>query len=169
MFSPRVAKAAIWALHIFLPTVITCLPESPDWMTVPTTSGIFKGHLAASHDSSVAEFLGIPYAEPPLGDLRFAAPGSIARNGTFEASEFGFGCPAFSSPPASYPGMTPQAQDIMASFASVRGATGPQGEDCLTLNIWTKGNGGSEDAPGKPVVIFIHGGSECSMTIMQLG
>lgn len=166
MFSPRVAKAAIWALYVLFPTAITCLPESPDWTTVPTTSGVFKGHLAGP---GVAEFLGIPYAEPPLGDLRFAAPRSIARNGTFEALEFGLGCPAFSSPPASYPGMTPQAQDIMAAFASVRGATGPEGEECLTLNVWTKGKGASEDAPDKPVVIFIHGGSKCWTTIMQLG
>lgn len=129
-------------------------------MTVPTTSGVFKGHLAADHGPSVAEFLGIPFAEPPLVDLRFAAPRRMTRNGTFEASDYGFGCPAFSSPPASYPGMTPQAQDIMASFASVQGATGPESEDCLTLNIWTKGKRASDAASGKPVIIFIHGGSK---------
>lgn len=147
----RVAKTALWALHILFPTAITGNPGShPDWLTVPTTSGVFKGHLAGSS----VEFLGIPYAEPPLGDLRFAAPQRLTRNGTFEASDFGSGCPAFSSPPASYPGMTPQAQDIMASFASVQGAVGPESEDCLTLNIWTKAQGVSDDSPGKACCHF---------------
>lgn len=53
--------------------------------TVHTNSGPVSGH-PASNDSQVSEYLGIPYAQPPTGDLRFAAPvrfaGTAPLNGT---------------------------------------------------------------------------------------
>lgn len=42
-------------------------------LEVNTTNGVIVGHLSASRPS-VSEFLGIPYAQPPVGDLRFAPP-----------------------------------------------------------------------------------------------
>lgn len=57
--------------------------------TVPTTSGTLVGHQA-SNRSCVAEFLGIRYAEAPVGGLRFAAPKKyVAPEAVvFEASEW---------------------------------------------------------------------------------
>jgi cholinesterase len=53
--------------------------------TVQTNSGPVSGH-PASNDSDVSEYLGIPFAQPPIGDLRFAAPvnftGTAPLNGT---------------------------------------------------------------------------------------
>jgi len=53
--------------------------------TVNTTSGLVSGH-GATNQSGVSEYLGIPFAQPPIGDLRFAAPvkftGSASLNGT---------------------------------------------------------------------------------------
>jgi cholinesterase len=46
---------------------------------VKTSSGSVSGH-AAKNNSGVSEYLGIPYAQAPVGDLRFAAP--VAFNGT---------------------------------------------------------------------------------------
>jgi hypothetical protein len=56
---------------------------------VQTTSGIIVGHKA-SNKTDVTEFLGIRYAQAPVGELRFAAPVSyVAPEGTiFEASEW---------------------------------------------------------------------------------
>ena len=52
---------------------------------VSTSSGAVSGH-AASNATGVSEYLGIPFAQPPVGDLRFAAPvaynGSAAINGS---------------------------------------------------------------------------------------
>jgi hypothetical protein len=52
---------------------------------VETSSGAVSGH-AASNATGVSEYLGIPFAQPPVGDLRFAAPvtynGSEAINGS---------------------------------------------------------------------------------------
>lgn len=41
--------------------------------TVQTSSGLIQGH-AASNVSKVSEYLGIPYANPPIGELRFQPP-----------------------------------------------------------------------------------------------
>jgi len=53
--------------------------------------------------------------------------------------------------------MTPQAQRIIAYFASAAGT--PQSEDCLTLNIWSKPTLES-DRKDKPVLVFFYGGRE---------
>ena len=44
---------------------------------VNTTSGLVVGHAIEVLNQSVNEFLGIPFAEPPIGDLRFAKPKPI--------------------------------------------------------------------------------------------
>ena len=44
---------------------------------VNTSSGLVRGHAIEVLNQSVNEFLGIPFAEPPIGDLRFAKPKPI--------------------------------------------------------------------------------------------
>lgn len=54
---------------------------------VATTNGIITGHTAPNSNNTI-EFLGIPYAQPPVGDLRFAAPLPPVTNGSFVAAEW---------------------------------------------------------------------------------
>jgi hypothetical protein len=54
---------------------------------VKTTSGTVVGH-AAGLKPLVSEYLGIPFAKPPIGNLRFAAPQKFKGNGTIHASDF---------------------------------------------------------------------------------
>lgn len=54
---------------------------------VATTNGIVTGHAAPNLNNTI-EFLGIPYAQPPVGDLRFAAPLAPVSNGSFVAAEW---------------------------------------------------------------------------------
>lgn len=54
---------------------------------VNTTSGTIVGH-AATNTTQVSEYLGIRYAEPPVGDLRFAAPKAYKSNATYNAVNF---------------------------------------------------------------------------------
>ena len=99
---------------------------------VRTTAGRVRGTL----DAGVAVFRGIPFAAPPVGDLRFAAPSPPRPwDGVREAVAFG---------PA-----PPQAD----AFGMGR-LTG--GGDWLTLNVWTPDPGG--DA-GLPVMVWIQGGA----------
>lgn len=54
---------------------------------VNTTSGRVLGHRAPNA-TQVSEYLGIPYAKPPVGDLRFAAPQAYTSNRTINATSF---------------------------------------------------------------------------------
>ncbi|KAI9901074.1 hypothetical protein N3K66_002891 [Trichothecium roseum] len=135
--------------------------------TVDTTNGRIIGHLAANTSDDVVEFLGIPYAEPPLGELRFAPPRKLDRHHHhyssegegYDADEFGPDCPSPPSPPSGYPGLYPGAQRILDYFAS--GTDTPQGEGCLTLNVWTTRRGvggGKSKGDKKPILVFFYGG-----------
>ena len=99
---------------------------------VRTRQGIYNGFV---DKRGVKTWLGIPYAKPPVGDLRWHAPEPLKpSNKTFDAKKFGF------SP----------MQDIdMNEEASLT----PKNEDCLTLNIWTRGAKNN-----LPVMVYIPGG-----------
>ncbi|PCD32260.1 hypothetical protein FGRA07_09512 [Fusarium graminearum] len=143
---------ALWA--IFASAAPKCNPSR--YMTVNTSNGPITGHTT-DNSSCVVEYLGIPYAKPPINDLRFATPQRISSYSKtpFEAKEFGYDCPLSPSKKVDYPDMTPQAQRIISYFASAAGT--PQSEDCLTLNIWSRVTPNSAKA-NKPVLVFFYGG-----------
>ncbi|OAA58117.1 cholinesterase precursor [Niveomyces insectorum RCEF 264] len=131
-----------------------CGSAAAKYLTVDSSNGPITGHFA-SNTQCVIEYLGIPYAKPPVGSLRFAAPERFTANEPYEAAAFGSDCPLTASKPVDYPGFTPQAQRIVNFFASAAGT--PQSEDCLTLNIWSKPSGNA-CRPNKPVYVFFYGG-----------
>ena len=92
-------------------------------------------------------FRGIPYAKPPIGDLRFAPPRKPDPfNGIYQADHFGHRGP--SSPPMEFY-KKEFAYDNTEFFTN-------QDEDCLYLNIWTPAEHGGEKLP---VAFWIHGGA----------
>ncbi|MEU8140109.1 carboxylesterase/lipase family protein [Streptodolium elevatio] len=100
---------------------------------VATSSGTVRGQV---HDGA-EEFLGIPYAAPPVGDRRFRAPRPHARwSGVREATTQGPACVQF----AAF-GIDP-AQ--------------PRSEDCLNLDVYRPR--GTRPGAVLPVVLWIHGG-----------
>jgi para-nitrobenzyl esterase len=104
--------------------------------TVQTTRGAVRG----TWESGIAVFRGIPYAEPPVGKLRFKPPVVRARwDGVRDATHFGEIAPQTDESPL----------DVMALPAGVA-----QGDDCLNLNVWTPELGSTE----LPVLVWIHGG-----------
>ncbi|MFG1702634.1 carboxylesterase family protein [Nonomuraea sp. M3C6] len=84
---------------------------------VPTTAGAVRGRA----EDGLAVFRGIPFAQPPVGDARFAAPRPVrAWEGVREAFSFG----------------PPPPQE--AGFAGRSGVVdAPTGDDWLTVNVWT--------------------------------
>ena len=94
---------------------------------------IDSGKLAGNEKDGVMSFLGIPYAAPPTGDLRWQAPQPAkAWQDTRQATEFGPVCRQ------------------TAEWVKL-----PQSEDCLTLNVWAPV--GKAGRP-YPVLVWIHGG-----------
>lgn len=106
--------------------------------TVTPPCGALEGVRRAGSDA----YLGIPYAEPPVGALRFRAPVPLPRwDGVRQATSFGPAAPQPVGGPFSglVPGM----------------AVGPQSEDCLTLNVWAPRTGTTQ----RPVMVWLHGGA----------
>ncbi|KAF2741344.1 putative cholinesterase [Polyplosphaeria fusca] len=118
---------------------------------VSTTNGCIIGHQAQKR-SHVCEYLGVPYAVPPIGHLRFAPPEAFTSDETLIASAY-VNCIQPSSRQVIYPEATPQELQILANFAN-QAKNHSQSEDCLALNIWTK----PSNRTGKPTLVFFHGG-----------
>ncbi|KAK4224466.1 cholinesterase precursor [Podospora fimiseda] len=132
----------------------SCRAVNDKHALVRTSSGLLKGHPAPNSEC-VLEFLGVPYAKPPVGDLRFCPPEKILNpKRTFDAAAFGYDCPLTPSNPVDYPGFSPQAQKIVDYFTSSTGTA--QSEDCLTLNVWAKPPFNA--AKPKPILVFFYGG-----------
>ena len=97
-----------------------------------------SGPVQGTHRDGVAAFLGIPYAAPPVGDLRWKRPFAPQPWGEIrDATAFGPMCPQ------------------LASDVPLPDLDRAQGEDCLTLNAWTAAAAPGE---GRPVMVWIHGG-----------
>ncbi|MFJ7299189.1 carboxylesterase/lipase family protein [Streptomyces sp. NPDC099088] len=104
--------------------------------TVTTQAGPVQG--IPCRNRSVTVFRGVPYAAPPVGDLRWRPPRQPERwEGVREAVRFGAMCP--------------QAP----TEAAATGVDVPMSEDCLTLNIWTPAPSAAEL---RPVLVWIYGG-----------
>jgi para-nitrobenzyl esterase len=115
----------------------TTARASADPLTVKTVQGKVHGKLI--NQDRVRAFLGIPYAAPPIGDLRWKAPQPPARwKGVRDATNYGARC----IQQGVYPDMV--FQD-----------TGPS-EDCLFLNVFTPA--GAKAKSKLPVMFWIHGG-----------
>ena len=101
---------------------------------VHTDAGLLSG--AGGSDGSVTAFKGIPYAAPPLGDLRWRAPQPVAAwQGVHSADKNAPVCPTGGRP---RPGQT-------------------QSEDCLYLNLWT---GAQSPSAKLPVMVWFHGSGD---------
>jgi para-nitrobenzyl esterase len=96
------------------------------------------GRLQGVVGDGVRVFKGIPYAEPPIGPLRWQPPQPVKPwTGTRDALEFGFDCPQ-------------QPNPLMQTRAP------GQSEDCLTLNVWTPAKPANDRLP---VMVWFYGGS----------
>ncbi|MCF3119059.1 carboxylesterase/lipase family protein [Streptomyces arenae] len=128
-----------------MPHTASGSPESPQPPEPAEPSGpppevlIAAGVLRGRREAGTAVFRGIPYALPPVGALRFAAPRPAhGWGGVRNAVSYG--------PPP------PQA----GVFGMADLARGTPGDDWLTVNVWTPAH---DPGAGLPVMVWIQGGA----------
>ena len=133
-----------------------CTDESPAQSTAQVTAGapaaaasgvsaaIEQGEVQGTNEAGIHKFLGIPYAKPPLGELRWKRPQPPAAWTTpLQAKTFGKRCAQTNSAVL----MNPASED----------------EDCLYLNVWAP-----SDAKDLPVMVWIHGGGNVNGSASEL-
>jgi para-nitrobenzyl esterase len=118
-----------------VPTDILPLGEFiSTWVKSPYVVTVYGALKGEKDKSKTYSWRGIPYARPPVGELRWKAPRSIDQwRGVFEATVYGSPC---------------------AQPAIIREEKSIGDEDCLSLNIWRP----RSNQTGLPVYVWIHGG-----------
>ncbi|KAF2674497.1 alpha/beta-hydrolase [Microthyrium microscopicum] len=132
---------------VFGSSVVAAQPTFKVGDGVKTTSGTVIGQ-ASKWQPQVSEYLGIPFAKAPEGELRWAAPQAITDSSkTINATKYGFACPESAS----------RLSQGVPGAAAASGASDvkDQREDCLNLNIYTKPQTGEKK---KAVLVWIYGG-----------
>ena len=129
--------------HVFAMLAIACVAvlagctqskETVVALEVKTQYGVLQGF----EEDGVKKFLGVPFAQPPVGELRWKAPQPVQNwEGVRTAKQFGD---------------DPMQPNIFGDM-SFRGSG--RSEDCLYLNIWTTA---ATTADAQPVLIYFNGG-----------
>ncbi|XP_060095211.1 cholinesterase-like [Heteronotia binoei] len=137
---PNLCLSFLWLL-LLSPLASNYASEEDDTVVV-TSSGPIKGRHIQVGSGTLTAYLGIPYAEPPVGKLRFQKPlPHQPWSQVLEATSFGNSCSQF------------LVHDI--PHASMWAVNPPLSEDCLFLNIWVPH---PRPPTPVPVLVWIHGG-----------
>ncbi|TID25847.1 putative carboxylesterase family protein [Venturia nashicola] len=108
-------------------------------VTLPQGRLTGKYMIGGSWPNPVESFMGIPYALPPVGHLRFANPVPVGNSSkTFEVTEFGPRCPG-------------------KQLLKIPGGRAAESEDCLTANVFRPK--GVNETSKLPVGVYMHGGA----------
>lgn len=119
----------------------TCTTDN---LVIKTSSGEVHGFINNTAPD-VRQFLGIPYAEAPVGDLRFAPPQTKKRGAAINATYYGASCMQ----------QTSTAKTIYTEYDREFLINGPTSEDCLFVHVWAPNNA----QKGLPVFLYIPGRS----------
>lgn len=138
-FGSLLLSAGVWTLaaagaaHAVTPAANTATAATPSHLAI--SSGMLEGTLEAS---GIRSYKGIPYAAPPVGDLRWKAPQPVqAWQGIRKATEFG-----------------PRPMQLPL-FSDMKFRSPGASEDCLYLNVWTPARSVDEKLP---VLVYFYGG-----------
>ncbi|KAK6397493.1 hypothetical protein LTR65_006470 [Meristemomyces frigidus] len=163
MMKTIIHALALPALAFAFPPFHHGAPSASDGLTVSTTSGQVHGKVDPALPN-VHQFLGIPYAAPPVGSLRWTAPQLLDQPGAqIEATELPVSCPQY----VTNQGNSLYVRDVLEFNLQGLNQTGATSEDCLTVSVWAPANAtaakdhwslSTAKSSGLPVLIFIYGG-----------
>ena len=113
--------------------------------------------VAGLNHGGVESFRGIPYAQPPVGQLRLKPPQKITSpQGIINGTKIAPTCSQFTGPPPKFTDIFTQL--IIGAINTTFYVTPlPSSEDCLTLNVFRPQ--GTKEGAKLPVIFWIHGGA----------
>ena len=124
---------------------VACGGSDAPYAAANDVVAVTGGSVAAASESTVTArvFKAIPFAAPPVGSLRWAAPAAVAAwTGVRRSDAFSPGC---------YQGNRPAGLPSSILYQPIAA----QSEDCLYLNVWT---GATRPGEKRPVMLLLHGG-----------
>ncbi|KAH9175632.1 Alpha/Beta hydrolase protein [Lactarius sanguifluus] len=132
---------------------IILAPPSTKHTTSPIVT-LDKGKFSGTTAGGINKFLGIPFAKPPVGDLRFRLPKAFGPYvGKYNATAFGLSCPQQEAALAVPDGLPQETLDFLSI---IHGSPILDGEDCLTLNVVVPSH--VKRGSKLPVIVWIYGG-----------
>ena len=152
---PRPASSSLGSSLAILLTLPVAAAGIASAGTVPPATPVVEtvsGKVQGLEDEGVGAFLGLRYAAPPIGDLRFLPPRPLESwSGIHDATTLGAPCMQMYSPSGSRTtDFTRQIQTIFPTYGEGK----IDNEDCLFLNVWTP----AADGGKRPVMVWFHGG-----------
>ncbi|KAE8329705.1 alpha/beta-hydrolase [Aspergillus sergii] len=127
-------------------------------LTVQTRTGTFIGFLNDTYPN-VRQFLRVPYAQPPIGDLRWMPPQTLPESSKrIDSTRYGPACPQYvASGDGMWSEYEPTSLLLNIGEADNQGSTAwSSSEDCLSLAIWTPAY--ANETSNLPVALFVTGG-----------
>ncbi len=125
-------------LGLLLIASVGALAADSDYV-VPLQCGSALGQASSTYEG-LDEWIGLPYATPPVGHMRWQpAQPPQCTNERINATTLGPRCWGFDAPP--------------------NGLSRPESEDCLLLNVYVSHNNREKQAKDLPVIFWSHGGS----------
>jgi para-nitrobenzyl esterase len=158
MMTSRVTRVLFYSF-LGLIAVMEVAPAAQS--QAPATVRVDSGEVQGVVDDGVLSFKGVPFAAPPVGELRWRPPQPAAKwTGVRQAGDFGASCmqgrgfgpsPGAGAPPAQ--GTAPAAPAPTPPAAAP--ASQAPSEDCLYLNVWRPADSAARNLP---VMVWIYGG-----------
>ena len=143
-------------IHSILLVILLCVPMKANLSEIGVSVNLHDSQIKGKFDNENELFIfrGIPYAQPPIGELRWQSPAPLSSSPkAINAENFKPACMQDEYSTVWYKDVAELFGNPRSVFDHVEAVS----EDCLYLNIWTNS---LDQTSKKPVMVWVHGGAD---------